>query len=257
MTVDVNVSVSRWPFRRLPHDEPSELAAKLRRADVGQAWAASLDGLLHNNIGAANARLAETGRAHKNLLPFGSVNPTLPDWEEDLRRCLEVHRMPGLRLHPNYHGYALDDPRFARLLELAGHRRPIVQIALAMEDDRTQHPLLFAPPVDPRPLVDLAAHRPQLPLVLLNRHWAEDWELTRRLGRAGQVYFDFSWLERVGALAQLVREVSPQRVLFGSHLPLFYFESALLKVREAGLAPDEEALVLEGNARRLLGETKR
>src|SRR5262249_34048486 len=42
--VDVNVNLSRWPFRRLKGDEPAELVAKLRSQNVVQAWAGSLDG---------------------------------------------------------------------------------------------------------------------------------------------------------------------------------------------------------------------
>ncbi len=37
MIVDTNISLSRWPFRRLPGDEPEKLVATLRHRGVVQA----------------------------------------------------------------------------------------------------------------------------------------------------------------------------------------------------------------------------
>jgi hypothetical protein len=256
--IDVNVNLSRWPLRRLRGDDTSALVAMLRRQGVGQAWAGSLDGLLHKDIASVNARFADEcrGPGRGLLVPFGSINPKLPDWEEELRRCAEVHRMPGIRLHPNYHGYMLDDPDFARLLRLAAERRLIVQLALVMEDERMMHPLLRVEPVDTAPLADLIKQTPGLRLVLLNALRTLRAKPLLDLIAAGEVYVEISMLEGVGGVANLLASIpmASGRVLFGSHAPLFYFESALLKLKESPLSEEQLNAIRRRNAQRLVAK---
>jgi predicted TIM-barrel fold metal-dependent hydrolase len=252
--IDTNVSLSRWPFRRLRGDEPAELVAKLREHHVARAWVGSLDGLLHRDVAAVNERLAAECRRHETprLVPFGTVNPALPDWEDDLVRCHERHRMPGVRLHPNYHGYRLDDANFARLLAQAAHRDLIVQLVVTMEDERTQHPVFRVPHVDTRPLEAIVRKLPRLKLVLTNAFRALRPEQVAPLTNAGQVYVEIAMLEGAAGVARLLDVVSPQRVLFGSHFPLFYYESAVLKLQESGLPAAQLRAIREENVRRLL-----
>ncbi|MGQ9574055.1 MAG: amidohydrolase family protein [Thermoguttaceae bacterium] len=252
--IDVNVHLSRWPFRRLPCDETPRLVEKLQSCGITQAWAGSFDGLLHRDIEGVNARLAEECKRHGAglLIPFGSVNPTLPDWEEDLRRCDEVHGMPGVRLHPNYHGYTLDDPLFTELLTLAERRRLIVQLAMRMEDTRTQHPLMPVPDVDLAPLTDFVAARPNLRLVILNGLHGLRANALAALIKSGNVYFEVATLEGVGGIANLLQTIPPDRLLFGSHFPFFVIESALLKLRESELTPAQLEAISHQNAERLL-----
>ena len=272
--VDVNINLSRWPCRRLPHDETASLVENLRSHGVVEAWAGSFDGLLHKDLAAVNERLAHECRTHTGirLIPFGSVNPLLPDWEEDLRRCVEQHHMPGLRVHPNYHGYKLDHPSFARLLKLTAERRLLVALAVIMEDERVMHPLLRVPSVNLDPLPALVTQTPGLRLILLNAlsgfsspsrsplppggkgqgEGNSRGETLVTLVRSSEVYVEIAMLERVGGVANLLNEVPLERILFGSYAPFFYFESALLKLKESALSAEQLKALQEDNARRLI-----
>jgi len=253
MIVDTNVSLGQWPFRRIPGDTPADLVARLKRRHVVQAWAGSFEGVFHRDLTSANARLAKVCAAAgpEFLLPFGSVNPKSPGWREDLRFCHEVHGMRGIRLHPNYHGYALADTEFSDVLREACDRKLIVQLVLAMEDERTQHPLMRVPPVDPTQLARILRGVPDVRLVVLNRVRTPAGEALVELARAGEVYFDVAMIEGAGCAGELLSVISEKRMVFGSHAPFQYFESALLKIKESGITGEWEAAVLAGNARRL------
>lgn len=254
--IDTNVSLFHWPFRRLPLDETDALVNKLRLLGISQAWAGSFEGILHRDIAGVNQRLADVCQNHAELIPVGSINLELPGWENDLRRCIDEHKMPGIRLHPNYHGYTLDDPRFRRLAELATAAGRFIQIAAAMEDTRTQHPLVQVPDVDLAPLVKLLKVVPGARVQILNHNLRPS--LLQQLGETPGVFFDTSRVDGTDGVPQLVHSVAPGRVLFGSHAPFLIPEAALIRVHESGVL-DEASLraVLAGNAEQLYGRNKK
>ncbi len=263
--IDTNVHLFDWPFRRLKYAGARALVAKLRRHRITQAWAGSYEGLLHRDLDGVNARLAEECRRNGAgiLLPFGTVNPALPDWEADVRRCHEQHRMRGIRLYPSYHNYTLQRPEVARLLQLAQERGLIVQLVVRMEDPRVQLPVTRTPSVDVTGLPELLAALPTLRFQLLNAFNATEslrGLVGRRLIEQTRVTLDFSHVEGQGGLGKLIagdpgsgRPPLPvERLVFGSHAPFFPFESAVFKLFESPLGRADLEKVMRGNAERFL-----
>jgi predicted TIM-barrel fold metal-dependent hydrolase len=61
-------------------------------------------------------------------------------------------------------------------------------------------------------------------------------------------------LDGVGGIANLLTQVPVDRVLFGSNAPLFYFESALLKLKESPLNEEQQRSIRRKNAHHLLAK---
>lgn len=254
--IDTNVSLSHWAVRHTWAETPALLATKLRRHGVTSAWVGTFEGALHSDLAGVNTRLARAcAREGSGMFhAFGTVNPALPDWEEDMRRCHEEHGMSGVRLFPNYHGYGLDDSRFRQLLEIGASRKLLIQIAFLIEDDRSQNPVLTAPTVNPAPLADLLPAIPNARVMLLNansRIFGVGNPLLQRLSAAG-VLFDVSSLEGVAGIEGVLRRLPEIRLCFGSHAPYFYFESALLKLQESVLSADQLSALCRGHAQRAI-----
>ena len=261
--IDTNVHLFEWPLRKLKYDRTEALVAKLRKHRITQAWAGSFEAVLHKQLDAINRRLADECQARGGgmLIPLGSVNPAWPDWEEDLRRCHEQYKMPGLRLYPAYHGYTLDQPEFARLLEAAARRGLVVQIAMRLEDERVHHYAINIPLVSASPLPDLLKKLPRAKVQLINSAGPLLAGNVAALARDTQVTFDIAATEGNGGVGRLIAGTNPsyrgaipvERLLFGSHAPFFPCESGLLKLFESPLELDQLQKIMHANARKLIG----
>lgn len=260
--VDTNVHLFQWPFRRLKYDRTAALAEKLRRHGVRQAWAGSFEALFSKDLTGVNTRLVEECRREGGglFVPVGSVNPMWPDWEEELRRCHEVHRMHAIRLHAGYQGYTLEQPEFVRLLQAATTRGLLVQIALELEDPRVHHPSFRFTPTPATPLVSLLRQMPAARVQLLGSWQWMRVAQSRALQEMPNVLHDMSNLEAVGAVGRVIDgthwsltgKVPVERILFGSHAPYFPVEAALFRMFESPLTRSQMEAIMADNARRVL-----
>jgi uncharacterized protein len=261
--IDTNIHLFDWPFRKLKYAGTESLVAKLRKHRITSAWAGSFEAVLHKQLDHVNRRLSDECRTRGDgmLTAIGSVNPTWPDWDEDLRRCHEQYRMKGVRLYPAYHGYSLGHPEFARLLAEAAKRDLLVQIVLRMEDERVHHAAIVIGAVDVSPLPELLKKLPKVKVQLINSAGPLLGRNVSTLVRDTQVVFDIAATEGNGGVGRLIEgtnysyrgAIPVERLLFGSHAPYFPCESALLKLFESPLSLAQLAMLMRDNARRLLG----
>lgn len=246
--VDCHVYLGSNPFRGSMAEEPKRFADALRQRGVTEAWAGAFEGMLRRDVAAVNRELAKKCRGSM-FLPCGTVNLALPDWQDDVRRCAEVHGMRVVRLHPNYQGFSLDGPAFRELLALAVRHRLVVQIVAQMEDGRTQHPRVQVTPVDLAPLRAALKEMNEARVMLLNANAAM---VLRFLQDCPGLWLDFAMIEGVGGVATLLTGRPIERLVFGSFAPVFYWESARLKMDESALDEVQMQHVLSGNAGKLL-----
>lgn len=251
--IDCNISLGHWPFRHHRGQENSSIPAqctRLRDRGLTQGWAGSVEGIFHRDVALANGLLRDRCEEYANglLLPVFTINPALPSWEHDLSACPVLHDFRVIRLHPNYHGYTLEDARFLKLLEAATEAKFLVQLVVQLEDQRTQHPLMQVKPVDLKPLPALLKKVPAARVMVLNANRA----MSMTALQDCPVWLDFAMLEGVGGIENLLKDWPLEKLVFGSHAPLFYWESAKLKLQESELTEKQLAAITHENATRCL-----
>jgi predicted TIM-barrel fold metal-dependent hydrolase len=260
--IDTNVNLFSWPFRALKYRDTRALVAKLKKHRVIEAWAGSFEALLSKDMDGVNARLAAECQKHGPgfLIPFGSINLAWPDWQEDLRRCHEAYKMPGIRIYPGYQPFDLDHPGMERLVKMTSERGLVLQVVFGMEDPRVHHPIINVGPVTFGPLLKVVNGTPNAKVELLHFPGSSRGEDLSQFMRNANTVMDISRLEGNGAVGRMIgtaeglpsARVPVNKLVFGSHAPYFPLETALLKLMESPLDAEQLQAIMQGNARRLL-----
>lgn len=197
-------------------------------------------------VAKANAFIGGLDRSR--FIPFGTVHPGLP--VEDNLAALRSAGVQGVKIHPVFQRFRLDDPRLMPLLEaLAGSFPVIVHVGAGAGSTGEA--------ATPGMVREWVRAFPSLDVIACHFGGYHDWDEAVDVLHGLPVYLDTSWPPSVATLdARIVREAvrrhGVERVLFASDWPTASPAKEIAAIRALGLDDDETALVLGGNAQRLL-----
>lgn len=267
--IDMNAGCGNWPFWPTRASDAAGLEALLRAEGVQRACAYPLEAYLWPDPQEANELWLPALAESPFFVPSAVVNPSLPLALKSYRACRRQWDVPLVRLFPSYHLYELGDARVDEVARAAAADGVILGVHIQAEDKRNRNPLLVEQAEVPMAdIVALARRHPGLTVVAFcmarigeasalvpagaGRQLAEVRQLEPAADVPDNVYVDLSWLEFEDSFETALKLFRPDRLLLGTHAPVFYPKAAILKIQRSAAPEEAKQAALAGNASRLL-----
>jgi len=228
---------SGWSFT-VPALGPDGLVATMDRLGVRTVLCSHVS-CMHGDVHMGNRLLAQAMRAHPGRIA-GYVVLWPGSREEvagEVRRRLD-EGFTGVKLH-DANGFDYTDDAYAPALAVAHERR--LPVLLHTWGDLNQYEAVFQ------------QYR-NCPILLGHAGCTNVEQYVDFARRYAQVYLELAYSGcRCGLAAHFVREVGPQRVLWGSDAPWMPFAQQIGKVVFADISEADKRTILVDNPRKVLG----
>lgn len=183
----------------------------------------------------------------ERVIAFGTLHPDFTDWERELE-CLKRAGIRGIKLHPDFQGFRLDDARLLPIFEaMQGDFILTVHVGDALPPEKN--------PSCPYKLAAILKDFPALTVIGAHLGGFRMWEHARWAlsgGRHENLWLDTSSVAPVlqgQALTALVRSFPEERLLFGSDWPLWDPIEEVARLRlQPGLGEDFVERILRNGA---------
>lgn len=223
----------------------SELLKSGKRAGITRYWIHSV-ATTPAQVRSINTFIAQQCAEHPEFVGFGALHPDVESIEDEVENIISLG-LKGVKLHPDFQRFDIDDPKALPMYECIAGRLPLL---IHMGDDRYNwsHPARLARVLDMFPQLDcVAAHfggyrvwDEALEYLVPRRCWADT---SSTMGMKN----DYEYVK------MLVSKWGTERLLFGSDFPMWNHEEELARFDRLGITGDAREAVLRRNADRLLG----
>ena len=202
----------------------------------------------------ANNYAISLQREHpEQVIAFGTVHPAYENWEKELAR-LKAAGIRGIKLHPDFQSFWLDDPRLLPIFE-AAQKDFVFEIHIGDKTTPDKNPSC------PYKLASILRQFPGIRVIAAHfggyRMWSHALEVFSG-STFENLWFDTSSTTPFASpeLAHKLLNTFPrERILFGTDWPLYDPVEELQRLQSLGGLSDSEMEVIMSNASALLAPT--
>lgn len=237
MIIDVHTIFGKWPKRQIDISL-ERLLADMKRLGIDKAVSLSAAGIYQPHD-EANRKALAAASEHPEIIPACTFNMNMfYDGADEVDRCLE-QGFKVVRVFPDYQGWSYRSFTFRHLVELLADK------GLP----------LMAPALGGASVAELteAAGGKGFPVILGEVKYANISEVILAAKKCDDILIDIHAVQPPDTLKILAREVSVERLILGTNMPLYSPSVRLLLVEHSGLSAAHQEKILGGNLMRLLG----
>lgn len=164
--------------------------------------------------------------AHPEAIPFGTIHPDYEDWENQLNR-LRARGIKGLKLHPDFQGFMLNDKRLLPIIE-AAQKDFVFLVHIGDEAEPEDNPSC------PYKLAALVDNFPDARFVAAHLGGYMQWEHAADVLIGKDVYIDTSSsMDFIDdrTLSEIMKKHPHEKILFGSDYPLYSPDKEIAKLK--------------------------
>ena len=183
------------------------------------------------------------------IISLGAMHPGFNGCREELKRIHQAG-LKGIKLHPQYQNFRLDEPRLYRIYGLLVEFDMILSLHMGADE-------IMPPPYTgtPQKLAHVLDDFPGLKVIAAHMGGYNQWDAVEEYLIGREVLLETSF--GLGFMpdhkfVQLVRAHGAERVLFGSDSPWRPQKADVCKLMELGLTQNEQDKIRRLNAVKLL-----
>ena len=181
------------------------------------------------------------------LIGYGTAHPDHPEAEKEMDRMM-ILGLKGIKLHPDFQHFNLDDPASVRLFAMMAER----DLPAIIHTGDTRYPYS-----EPERMARVLDAVPSLRVICAHMggwsRWHDAWKV---LAGREQVWVDCSsslYAMTPEDAVSVMHHYGMDRVLFGVDYPMWYPDIEIGRVEALPLTEEEKEMVYYKNARAFLG----
>jgi predicted TIM-barrel fold metal-dependent hydrolase len=184
-----------------------------------------------------------------DIIPFGTIHPGFENWEDELE-VIHGAGLKGIKLHPDYQGFYVDDPEVIPIYEKAADLGLVIVFHAGLD-------IGLPPPYHctPERMRNVVGAVPGARLVAAHMGGYNYWDGVEQYLAGKNLYFDTSYSLHKMSRSQFLRIAEKHgfdKILFGTDSPWMDQSEEVKRLIDMKLPEDATGAILWGNAAKLL-----